>query len=263
LGQAYAWTLGLLDYPVEQPPWVLVQDVDAVSKANLSTSLLAQRSDIGLPKTRLVSRKLESLGFQTSISERMFDADTKRQALEPGLVLSGFDNFRSRRALGSAGFELIVDAGLGSGYDRYLNILGRSFLRGFDGQVEYQDVVESSPRSLGPGYQAELDRQLKAGIDEPQARCGVIDLAGRAVGASFVGAVAAAISLAEAMRPLHGGPAFKIVAVDLGFPEGTGVTEAVDRGLPRLGYIEVPTREADKGPLPDTPGWQNDSVERR
>jgi hypothetical protein len=135
LGQAYAWVLGLLDYPEYRSPKVQIQDVDQIARSNLSTSLLAGQSDLGIPKTRLVASHLERRGSAIAIVERKFDAQTKRQPIEPGLVLSGFDNFEAHHALGSAGFELIVDAGLGSSYDRYLNILIHSFLKGFEGKA--------------------------------------------------------------------------------------------------------------------------------
>jgi hypothetical protein len=239
LGQAYAWVLGLLEYPEGLHASVVLQDVDTVSEANLSTSLMAQRSDEGTLKTRLVARKLESQGFRTSILERLFDSKTKRQPVEPALVLSGFDNHRARRALASAEFELIVDAGLGSAYDRYLNILVRSFLRGFDARTIYPDIEEAMPGPIAPGYEAEIARRVGAGANEAEARCGVIKLAGKAVGASFVGAVTATIVLAEAIRPLHGGCAYDVVGTDLGFLAGTAASKAESRQFPRLGYVPV------------------------
>jgi hypothetical protein len=239
LGQAYAWVLGLLDYPEDERARVLLQDVDTVSEANCSTSLMAQRSDAGTLKTRLVAEKLETQGFGTSIVERLFDSNTKRQPGEPALVLSGFDNHRARRALASAEFELIVDAGLGSAYDRYLNILVHSFLRGFDGQDIYPDLEEVVVGPMAPAYEAEIARQVEAGASEAEARCGAIELAGKAVGASFVGAVTATLVLAEAIRPLHGGYAYDVLGTDLGYLDGTAARQAIGRDFPRLGYVPI------------------------
>jgi hypothetical protein len=46
-------------------------------------------------------------------------------------------------------------------------------------------------------------------------RCGVTLLAGKAVGAPFVGAVASCLVLSEVLRLLHGGPLHQVVDIDL------------------------------------------------
>jgi hypothetical protein len=49
--------------------------------------------------------------------------------------------------------------------------------------------------------------------------CGALELAGQAVGTAFVGIIASTISLAELIRPLHGGPSHGIIFVDLEDPD--------------------------------------------
>ena len=46
-------------------------------------------------------------------------------------------------------------------------------------------------------------------------RCGVTLLAGKAVGAPFVGAVAACLVLSEVLRLLHNGPLHHVIEMDL------------------------------------------------
>ncbi|MGO9451084.1 MAG: hypothetical protein ACLQDV_08570 [Candidatus Binataceae bacterium] len=46
-------------------------------------------------------------------------------------------------------------------------------------------------------------------------RCGITLLAGKAVGAPFVGAVAACLVIAEVLRLLHGGPLHSLIDLDL------------------------------------------------
>jgi hypothetical protein len=46
-------------------------------------------------------------------------------------------------------------------------------------------------------------------------RCGMTLLAGKAVGAPFVGAVAATLALSEVLRLLHGGPVHRLIDLDL------------------------------------------------
>src|SRR3712207_8593817 len=49
--------------------------------------------------------------------------------------------------------------------------------------------------------------------------CGMTLLAGRAVGAPFVGAAAATLALAEVLRLLHGGPVHQLIDLDLLSPD--------------------------------------------
>lgn len=46
-------------------------------------------------------------------------------------------------------------------------------------------------------------------------RCGMTLLAGKAVGAPFVGSIAAALALSEVLRLLHGGTAHQLIDIDL------------------------------------------------
>jgi hypothetical protein len=217
LGQAYAWTLGLLDYPEGEKPSVVLQDVDPISEANLSTSLLAEKTNLARRKTRIVSEQLVSLGFDVRVVDRRFDEYTRRQDGEPRVILSGFDNYRSRRFLGAAGFDRTVDAGLAGTYDRYRSIMVRSFHGPFDSEVIYKDPTSPhSAASMIAGYEREISDQIRAGHSEADARCGILEVAGKAMGLSFVGTVASAVALAEVMRPLHGGPSMDLVSVDLG-----------------------------------------------
>ena len=158
-----------------------------------------------------------ALGFNVRLFERLLDSHTRRQDGEPKVILSGLDNLRSRRYLGSAGFLRTIDAGLGSSHDRYQNILVRSFFGKFDSRSIYEDPIPSaqSPDVIS-AYEREISEQVEAGSREADVRCGILGLAGKAVGVSFVGAVAAALVLSEVLRPLHGGTSMELVSVDLG-----------------------------------------------
>ena len=58
----------------------------------------------------------ERRGFVTAIHERLFDASFTRQDGEPAVALCGLDNAVGRQALDQAGFDFVVEAGLGHGY---------------------------------------------------------------------------------------------------------------------------------------------------
>ena len=116
LGQAYLWGLGLLPYPDPSGLSLVLQDVDCVTPASKSTSILSDNSNLGQKKTRAMAAWAERRGFATSIHERLFDSCFRRQESEPAVALCGADNALARRALDQVGFDVVVEAGLGRGY---------------------------------------------------------------------------------------------------------------------------------------------------
>jgi len=207
LGQAYAWTLGFL-LPGSRA--VLLQDVDVVSESTLSTSMISHASDRGQKKTRVVARWLEARGYRTSLIERRFDEALRVRAEEPGTALFGVDNAAARRVIEAAGFRLVIDAGLGSGFDDFRGLRVRTFPGSSSAAALWaSDADTRAP--LATAYR----RLLKEGA-EP---CGVTTLATRAVGAPFVGCVAAGYVIAERIRRQVGGRAVSFLDFHLREPE--------------------------------------------
>ena len=138
----------------------------------------------------------------------MFTADFKCQADDPAIALCGLDNAAGRRALDQVGFDLIVEAGLGRGNRDFrtmrLHVLpGRRAAADLWKQTRECERVEERPAYL---------KLLADGVLD---RCGMTLLAGKAVGAPFVGSLAAALALAEILRLLHGGSLHQLIDVDL------------------------------------------------
>ena len=110
--------------------------------------------------------------------------------------------------LDKVGFDLVVEAGLGRGYRDYrtmrLHVLPgtRSADEIWKRTGDEETIVDR------PAY-----RKLVGSGKLDQ--CGVTLLAGKAVGAPFVGAVASTLALSEILRLLHGGPLHQLVDVDL------------------------------------------------
>jgi hypothetical protein len=90
---------------------------------------------------------------------------------------------------------------------------------------------------LGAGYERELAARIANGEDEVTARCGIVDVAGSAVGASFVGLVASTLVFAEALRPLNGGKRNDLVHANLGFLAGASRSQSSAQDPSRLGFI--------------------------
>ena len=206
LGQAFLWTLGLLPYASPEEVSLVLQDFDELVEANDSTSLLTTRALLGEKKTRAMAAWCESRGFRTSIVERRFAGDFRVAGDEPRVALCGVDNALARADLEDVGFDRVIEAGLGAGTQEYLAFQTHTFPAGRSAKHRWgaqghrpdADTVADSP-----AYRA----LAESGLDD----CGITTLAGRTVGASFVGAVTAAVVIAEFIRLGLGGPRYEVV----------------------------------------------------
>lgn len=207
LGQAYLWTLGLLPYEHPDEVHVVLQDFDVLTDANDSTSLLTSPGLVGKMKTRAMARWCEERGFRATIVERKFASNFRVADDDPPVALCGVDNPMARASLEDVGYQYVIEAGLGAGVQEYLSFQVHTFPAQRQARERWgsQNVV---------GFPADLVLERPAyrslaieGIDE----CGLTLLAGRTVGASFVGAVTATIVVAELLRLACGGARFEVI----------------------------------------------------
>lgn len=236
LGQAYAWTIGLLPYALPRDVQVGLVDFDIVVRGNAATQLLVTPDDVGRRKTRVVAGELERRGLATRIVERAFDehfhpiahGDSLRN--EPRVALAGFDDVLPRHQLGQR-FDRVVDAGLGDGPE-YLDMVVQAFPAAGDPSAVFASTRRPDARPFRPVYETEIERLVAEGEDETAARCGMVTVAGVTVGAAFVGALASTLVIADLLRPLHeGGMDFSVVSIDLRAPEAR---RAVPSDLPEM-----------------------------
>lgn len=206
LGQAFSWLLACLPYEMPREVHLVLQDYDRIAQSNDSTSMLSRIVDIGKMKSRVVADWLEARGFSIYLEERRFGPCTRRSKDEPGLALCGVDNANTRAALDQAGFDLIVEAGLGGGPQAFRNMSIHTFPASrTPAQIWGGQVVQAEENiEAQPAYQA----LKQAGMDG----CGLTQLASRTVGVPFVGLIAACLTIAEVLRRLHGGAALEFLS---------------------------------------------------
>lgn len=198
LGQAYAWTLAMLPYPIDGRPHLVLQDFDKAAKSNLSTCLLLTAADLGKRKVRIVAERLEAAGFTTDLVERRFGPNHRVAIDEPTTALFGVDNVAARRDLDWSGFAIVAEAGLGSGHRDFRNIRTHTF----PGPRKPSEIWTAEAAAQAAVDLNDVYRQL---AQERNDLCGITQLASRAVATPFVGALAATLVLSEIVRPLHGG----------------------------------------------------------
>jgi hypothetical protein len=232
LGQAYLWALGLLPYPIGGLELVL-QDIDVITRSTESTSILTETSMMKLKKTRAMAAWADTREFSTVIQERRFDDSFRLQRDEPRVALCGVDNATARRALDSAGFELVVEAGLGSGHRDFRTMHVHTLPAMRKAAEIWKNAGPSEDVTDQPAYQ----QMLAEGIVD---RCGMTMLAGKAVGAPFVGSVAATLVISQLLRLLHGGTIDALVDLDLRSVEHRNVVPTRhDFGAFNPGYVSA------------------------
>jgi len=203
LGQAYLWSVAALPYREPGEACIWLCDDDEVEDPNIETGALLQRVDVEQLKTRVVAQWLEDRGFKTRLLERRVDAAFRRTEKEPVIALSGFDDNQPRRWLAEAGFEVILDSGLGGeahnfdaiAYRRWPNPRSADVLWPLEDEKERLAREQRRQRliSASQGYRDLAD-------DE----CGRLGLAGKAVAVPFVGALASSIVVAEVLKCVNG-----------------------------------------------------------
>lgn len=209
LGQAYLWVLGLLPYTDPSAVELTLQDFDRLTAANDSTSVLTRLDLAGRRKTRVMAAWAEARGFAVRMVERRFDGDVRLQPDDPRVALCGVDNLAARAALEDAGFDLVVEAGLGAGPQEYLAMRLHTFPATVSARRRWggDPGAAAAPPPHGAAY-ADLEAR---GL----GHCGLVELASRTVGAPFVGVVAATLVVGEIMRRLAGGPGLEILDLTL------------------------------------------------
>jgi hypothetical protein len=220
LGQAFAWLIGCLPYPPGAPLVGLV-DPQVIVKANADTGLLTTIDDVGLRKARVVAAALERRGATTIVVERLFEEAFRPLRDEPIIAFAGFDSPAPRRLLEAAQFARVVDAGLGRGVKGYLDVMIHSFPSELRATTAFPETRRADPNAVldQPAYAAEISRLEADGMTEEAARCGLLEVADRTVGAAFVGTVASCLVVAEELRALVDGPRYEVVSVSLRSPE--------------------------------------------
>lgn len=231
LGQAFAWTFGFLPFAQPAQVNVALQDYDRVVQANVDTGLVSTSGQKGLLKTRVVSAFLEGRQFPTRLIERRFDEYTHPQLGEPRIVLAGMDGQGPRHLLDKAGFDLVIDCGIGGTVANFdaitINVLPNPRITA--AELWSQADEERDARRAGEAMRLASSRRVYEDVLERHG-CGNVALAGRAVAVPFVGAVSATLVLAELLRRVMGAMQFDRVRMQLALPTDVCTTISARSG---------------------------------
>jgi hypothetical protein len=206
LGQSYLWTLGFLPYDAPKEVSLVLQDYDTLAHSNDSTSPLTNEGLVGRKKARAMAEWCEGRGFHARVYERRFASDLKLSDEEPRVALCGVDNEAARACLEDVGFAQIIEAGLGLGTEEYLAFQMHCFPSSRAARARWGGSSIGKPD--GAVIELPAYRNLAVdGLDE----CGLTQLAGRSVGACFVGTVVSTLVIAEVLRMCMGERRYEVI----------------------------------------------------
>ncbi len=232
IGQAFLWALSLCPFRRPEDVRLVLQDMDFVTESTSSTSILTDFSMTGLKKTRALAANLEERGFQTSLIERPFDGAFQYDpGIDPPVLVCGVDNALARSRMELPGFPFIVESGIGHTVADYQAIRVHTFPS--DGKSASELWSESGAENAPKIDSGAYGRLAKSGSDI----CGLTMLANTAVGAPFVGTIAATLMLSQLLKPLCGGISDRVIDLSL-----TSIRSR--RALPNAATDFVPSFQA-------------------
>lgn len=233
IGQALAWCLSMLPYQDPADVTLVLQDTDRAGESTPSTSVLTGVHDIGRLKTRITSSLLERRGFETRLVERAFDVDTRCQPRDPRAILVAVDNVATRRWVATAGFDVVVDAGIGARAANFDSLTVRTL----PGTLDLERLWIAAPGLVDDLLALDAYQNLaRSGVDS----CGLTQVAAKAVGAPFVGMAAACLAIAQLLGLLHSRGADEVVSTRLRSLEDTErATNSVLGTSMNFGLVEI------------------------
>ena len=196
LGQAALFALSLLPFRDPRAVNLLLHDHDRAGPENLPVQVLTETHWIGRRKTRACADWSEQQGFSTIIVETPLSAFTRPAVGEPRILLAGVDNLKARRLAAVAGFDLVIDAGLGAAAVDAFDFRLHAFPGERDPMAAWPEISEPSVTPSLPSALRDLVAQGR--LDQ----CGAVTLAGKSVGVPCTALAAAALQLSQLCRAL-------------------------------------------------------------
>lgn len=208
LGQGYLWSLAFL--PGSGELLVLQDDQDA-GEENEATGLLTYGDDVGRRKTRVAASWFEP-DWETSHIERRHRGDIRLTEDDPAIVFAGLDNVPARFNVTRAGFDYMVDAGVGHGPVDFESLHLRVLRKGTDPEAQWTEQEKAKD------VEAMLNRETYRDYTARYDRCGAFELAEGSVAVPFVGAFVGALGVAQGIRIANRRPTAEFLQVELGAP---------------------------------------------
>ncbi len=206
LGQAYMWTLGLMNFKIPKKATFLIQDNDVVGEENIGSQILCITEDIGFPKTRPCYRFLELLGYKTQIIEKPYvTGDSDQKWMEAyKFLLNGVDNIDARKGISSRYVNIYLDGGTNGKLPLFDSFTLKNV---FETGLDYNHLWGGEGSGSGILHKNLYERYQK------KNGCGVLTNIG--ISTPFIGSFGAAVLVSELIRALNKGKKYSVVTMQL------------------------------------------------
>lgn len=204
LGQGFLWNLGMIQSHGEK---IILQDYQCAGPENEGTGLLTTSSSIGKHKTRIAAEWIEKLGWATEIIERKFTDKTEVTVDDPPFVIAGLDDLIPRLSILNAGFDYLIDSGVGHG--------------AYDFDIAQIRVLPKGSQSNWNtiGKPKNIEKLLASNPYKNIDACGAFTLAQASVAVPFVGAAVGALALSQVLRITDMQNTNALVHIELSAPD--------------------------------------------
>lgn len=200
LGNAYLALLFFIMRQSSSKPQMILIDKDRIQPSNRTTHILMpeDQSWVGRPKVEVLTKLTESWGLKTT----PLRADLNwgwTAPLHSQYALVGFDNFTARRVVAAAGYDWLVESGIGTSFERP-RITWHSLQP--DNALAKQLFGKEPAKSVEQNFE---DTSFIHKLKTVDAGCGWIIYKGIEAAAPSMGLVAAAYAWCELQVVLLGG----------------------------------------------------------
>ena len=169
--------------------------------ANWKTHILLPETSTwaGALKTAVFGELMKAHGAIVNTDPTTLDWGWKRPSTHPPIALLGFDSFDARRMAMAAGYDWLIDSGIGMEFDR-----PRISWHSLPSDREVGKMLFGENPN-GDKFQIPMDSPLAKSLDDVADPCGWVRLFhGISAAAPSMGIVAAAYSWVEVMKALDG-----------------------------------------------------------
>lgn len=226
LGQGFLWNLSMLPAHGEI---LVLQDYQYAEVENEATGLLTTHASIGKRKTRIAAQWIEQFGWKTELIERKFTSHMMVSDYDPPLVITALDKPQPRIDVLKAGFDYMIDVGVGHGPLDFESSQIRVLAKGNSPSWNHSSL-QFDPLSL-------MNKEPYSTIAKSD-RCGAFQLAEASVAVPFVGAAVGSLAIAQALRltAMEGAPS--LIQVELSAPDFSSANDL--RSAPEVNIGGVP-----------------------
>jgi hypothetical protein len=152
---------------------------------------------------------------------------------DPAIVITGLDEPKARIAIAGAGFDYMIDAGIGHGPVDFEGLQIRVLKKGTDARAFWSSP--ETPKDVDALLQQKAYRAHAAEFEN----CGTLTLANASVAVPFVGAAVGALTITQAIRLASMQKTVQIMQMELGSPRMAMVGPMNDAPAESFGSVAV------------------------